>query len=171
MDHQQEHIKCIEIFLKKCYKDDKLELYDELIIKQLYEIINGNIYDDYDDGILANYAGIYYEMKIKDLINAEKYYLIAHKCGNVHAINNLGYLYLNLEQYDKVEKYSLIGVEHNNNISMDYLAKACYKQDRFEEAEKYYLITIEEDIDSDAMNELAYLYKTQEKIDDAKNII
>ena len=70
--------------------DDELVNYNEETINELAKILNGNIQELYNNNVLLNYAGLYYEYELNDLKLAEKYYLMASVKGNTDS-NKFGY--------------------------------------------------------------------------------
>ena len=132
-----------------------LRYYDRKIKRQL-ELLCPNDKDDY-------FTGLYYQF-LKENIQAEKFYKMAIKQGNVAAINNLALLYKNeFNDIDKAEKYFRIAIEKGNIHAMINYASLCKneKNDN-KEAEKYYRMAIDKG-NPGAMYQLSELYEKVKK--------
>jgi hypothetical protein len=78
--HQTEHQMDIRGFIKLYgITDDLIDTYDCNQINGLNQIVGGNIAENYDDPILANYCGLLYHYKEKKYDLAERYYRHAVK--------------------------------------------------------------------------------------------
>jgi len=67
-----------------------VERNDPETIRDLEEIISGNIKEHYDDPMMSNFTSIYYKHIEKNTNKTEKYYLMSARMGNVNAMGNLG---------------------------------------------------------------------------------
>lgn len=90
-----------------------LDNYDETLLNQINEIINGKIDDEYENFILTHFAGIYYICTGKPQL-AEKYLLRIVDSNDVSVLNTLGKLYRSLKKYQNAEQYWLKGADEFN---------------------------------------------------------
>jgi len=128
-----------------------------IIIKELLSI-GVQLGDTY----CMNLMGIAYQNI--DLIEAEKYYLMASELGDVSAMFNLGLFYKNEKKnLELAEKYYLMASERGNARAMFNLG-IFYQSEKqnIELAEKYYLMAVEKN-NASAMNNLAILYSNMGK--------
>jgi len=114
-----------------------------------------------EDGIKENFIA-YIHSEAKNYEQAEKYYLLAIKKGNVNAIFNVGLLYDNQGKYELAEKYYLLAIEKDYVNAIFNLGLLYDDQGENELAEKYYLQAIDKDY-VDAIFNLGLLYDDQGK--------
>lgn len=69
---------------------------------------------NFNNSILVDIVGLYYEFVEKDYIKAEEYYLKSIDMNNDEAMNNLGALYYKTNQIDKMTIYYKRGAELKN---------------------------------------------------------
>ena len=69
-----------------------------------------------------NFIGVCYYLGIKDVKNAEKYFLLAIENNNAYAMHNLAILYIEeTKNYKEAEKYYLMAIERNHISAMNNL--------------------------------------------------
>jgi len=104
---------------------------------------------------------------LNDLINAEKYYLLAIEKGDIDALNNLAILYDCQAKADEAEKYYLLAIDKGVMDALYNLALLYQNQGKAEKAEKYYMFAIEKE-DIKSLYNLANLYQNQGKAEEAE---
>ena len=119
-----------------------------------------------EEGLKYFRLGLAYQ-NLNDLINAEKYYLLAIEKGDIKALNNLAILYKNQGKAEQAEKYYLLAIQKGVKEALKNLANLYYDQGKAEQAEKYYLLAIEKGV-KEALNNLANLYYDQGKAEQAE---
>lgn len=167
----------IKQFLEKYeLNDDRLVNYNIETIDSISKILNRNYTHDFLESkelhnniILLNYLGLYYNYKTRDLNTAKKYYLLAIDKNCDMAMNNLGVLHMEKEQYVLAEMYFMKAVEKNNADAMNGLGILYKRIGNEEMAEKYYLMAIEKMTHRMSCN-LGLLYHDQKKYDLAEKI-
>ena len=115
-------------------------------------------------GIDHKATAIIYQFGLKDQKEAEKYYLMAIKKGNVDAMYNLALSYhREHKDFNKVEKYYLMAIDKGHINAMNSLALLYHTEYKdFKKAEKYYLMAVDKG-NTNAMNSLAWEYFIQMK--------
>jgi len=115
-------------------------------------------------GIDHKATAIIYQFGLKDQKEAEKYYLMAIKKGNVDAMYNLALLYhTEHKDFNKAEKYYLMAIDKGHINAMNSLALLYHTEYKdFKKAEKYYLMAVDKG-NTNAMNSLAWEYFIQMK--------
>jgi TPR repeat protein len=108
-----------------------------------------------EEGLKYFRLGLAYQ-NLNDLINAEKYYLLAIEKGVKDALNNLALLYDDQGKAEQAEKYYHLAIEKGNIKVLNNLANLYYDQGKEEQAEKNYHLAIEKG-DIDALYNLAVL--------------
>ena len=106
-----------------------------------------------------NFIGVCYYLGIKDVKNAEKYFLLAIENNNAYAMHNLAILYIEeTKNYKEAEKYYLMAIERNHISAMNNLGTLyAEKLMDYTKAEKYYLMAVDKNHIL-AMNNLGLLY-------------
>lgn len=134
-------MKCLNKFMIKYdIVDEKMGEYSNNLVKKISKIINGRIDIMYKNDTLANYAGLYFEYEKNDVINAEKYYLMAF--GNSNAMNNLAVMYENQNNMKDSKKYYLMSIKYNNVDAMYNLADLCVNENNMNDAKKYLIMAM-----------------------------
>jgi TPR repeat protein len=149
--------------------DNMINTYNCDQINSLNQIVCGNIAENYDDPILANYCGLYY-CKEKKYDQAERYYLMAIDKGHINSMNNLGYMYEEIKKYDPAERYYLMAIEKGHIGAMHSLGYMYKKIKKYDQAERYYLMAIENGC-IDSMNNLGYMYRELKKYDQSERYL
>lgn len=162
----------MEEFIKKYLEENGREyitITSETDLKIIYDLYcNSQVAQSTDlSSQVLCYYGVYYSIK-KNIVEMEKYYMMAIENGDSTAMCNLGYFYHYREpNYEKMIKYYQMAIDLGDSHAMYILAKYYMDKNQFDYAEKYYKMSIEKGND-DAMNNLAFCYKLNKQYDEAK---
>lgn len=156
----------IESFLEKFnLNDSNLKNYTHEVIEGIAKIIGGDIENNYDNKILLNYAGLYYEYCFDDKLDlVEKYFLMGAEKDHIDSIGNLASMYhRQMKNYKLAEKYYIIGVNKGNSTAMYNLAYMYeHEMKNYELAEKYYMMSIEKG-NMNAIDNMMQMYENHFK--------
>ena len=126
-----------------------------------------SLINEIEDGASKDFVLAYIYHDKGDIINAEKYYLMAIDKGDVDALYNLALLYQNNKQTTEAEKYYLMAIDKGDVNALNNLAFLYVDNKQTAEAEKYYLMAIDKG-DVGAMYNLALLYQNNKQTTEAE---
>lgn len=89
-------------------------------------------------------VGNYYDDDLSDTKNAIKYYKMAAEKNSIESLYNLGRIYYEKMEYEKMEKYLLIGIDLKDIDCMYELAIYYQNINDFDNMKKYYLMALSE---------------------------
>lgn len=147
------------------------EIYNEvlkLINAEKYELAlqKADEIENEEDGVKFGLkANIYADLR--EIEEAENYYLLAIEKGDTGALFNLANLYREQEKLQEAENYYLLAIEKGNIRALFNLALMFHEHEKPQEAENYYRLAIEKG-DIGALNNLANLYHNREKLQEAE---
>jgi TPR repeat protein len=99
----------------------------------------------------------------KNTNKAIRYYLIAHKAGNLRATARLGVNYYDRRDYPEAIKYFKIGAAKGESLSQAYLGKILEQNNKIDSAIKFYRSSIKDQNPYGKMFLGEYLIKNSKK--------
>ena len=115
-------------------------------LDKIYNLFaNNDVTAEPETGEEYNYYGIYHEHIKKDITLAKTYYLQAVEHKDSNGMNNLAWIYAEVEHdFDKSKHFYMMAIEHGNTTGMCNLANYYGKVEKdFVKLEKYYRIAID----------------------------
>ncbi len=154
------------------YRDSLLHVLSQKskdILTEINDAIEKKEYDKalvFIDEIVNEEKGVVFFLKGEvlyfklELIDSEKYFLLAYENGHVASLNFLGILCTALGRKEEAEKYYLRATEKGDTDAIFNLALFYDSIRQIEDAERYYLMAIKNG-NNKAFEKLGILYKNQ----------